>query len=282
MTAATIPVLRARPVRRLRLSGRKYLAAFRVSLRSQLAYPGEMALRLLFVVIIMVIFSSLWHTTFAELGRSRLGGLSLGQMLWYLAITESILLSCPRDSIRIDEEVRSGQLAYALARPYSYLLFRFAQVWGERLPRFALTFAAAVTLATIFSGEVGVSWSGVLAGLPVLVLALTVDYLLVLAICLLAFWVEDTNSFLFIYDRFLMILGGMLLPLELFPDALEQLARVLPFSMLVYAPARTFVHPNLGGLPALLSRQMVTLAVALALAGLLFRHAVRRLQANGG
>jgi ABC-2 type transport system permease protein len=72
------------------------------------------------------------------------------------------------------------------------------------------------------------------------------------------------------------------LPLELFPDVLERVAQVLPFSMMVYAPARTFVDPDLGVLPTLLARQALTLAAALALAGLLFRYAVRRLQTNGG
>lgn len=261
---------------------RKYVAAFRVSLLSVLAYPAELWLRTVFLFIIMLVFSALWHTTYEELGQSRLGGLSLSQLLWYLAITESIMLSRPRTAIQFDADVRSGQLAYDLARPYSYLLFRFAQTCGERLPRFLTTLAVAVALATVFSGGVGVGWDGLAAGLPVLALALTLDYLFVLTICLLAFWVEDTSAFLFIYDRFLMILGGMLLPLELFPDALAAVARALPFAGIVYAPARMFVAPDLGDGLALVARQLGWLAVALLAGGWLFRYATRRLQSNGG
>jgi ABC-2 type transport system permease protein len=260
----------------------KYLAGFRVSLRSQLAYPAEMWLRLIFVFLIMFIFSSLWRTTYSELGRSTLGGLTLGQMLWYLAITESIILSRPRDSVRMDEEVRTGQLAYQLARPYNFVLYRFAQIMGERLPRFLITLVAAAALATVFSGEIGASWRGLLAGVPVLALALTLDFFIVLAISLLAFWTEDTTAFLFIYDRFLMILGGMLLPLELFPGVLEAVARALPFPAVIYAPARTFVAPDAELLAATLAHQVIWLVAAGLVAGWFFGYAVRRLQANGG
>lgn len=282
MSARAIPIVEERGTRRLGLSARKYGAVFRLSVMNQLAYPAEMWLRTIFVFIIMFIFSSLWHTTYGEMGRSRLGGLTLGQMLWYLAITESILLSRPRDAMRIDEEVRTGQLAYQLARPYNYPFYRFAQMWGERLPRFVITLAVAGALATLFSGGVAIGWEGLAAGLPALLLALAIDFLLVLTISLFAFWVEDTAPFLFIYDRFLMILGGMLIPLELFPDVLERIARVLPFSAVVYVPARMFVDPDGGRLAVLLAQQVIVLVVAGAVALWLFRYAERRLQSNGG
>jgi ABC-2 type transport system permease protein len=272
-----------RPVTgRIGASLRKYGAVFRLSLLAQLAYPAEIWLRLLFVFIIMFVFSSLWHTAYAEMGRSTLGGLNLSQMLWYLAITESIILSRPRDAMRIDDEVRTGQLAYQFARPYNYLLYRFAQMWGERLPRFLITAVVAVTLATVFSRAAGASMAGLMLGVPALLLALAIDFMLVTAISFLAFWVEDTAPFLFIYDRFLMILGGMLLPLELFPGLLETVARLLPFSAIVYAPARVFVDPHGADLIRLLMHQMLALIGASIVAILLLRYAERRLQSNGG
>ena len=282
MTAPAAAAAPRVPARRPFAAARKYGAAFRLALQSQIAYPAEMWLRTIFVGVIMFIFSSLWHTTYGELGRDRLGGLTLAGMLWYLAFTESIILSRPRDAVRLDEEVRTGQLAYQLSRPYNFLLYRFAQVWGERLPRFAVTLLVAAAMAVLFSGGVAVGPAGLLAGLPVLALALAIDFLFVIAISLFAFWAEDTTSFLFIYDRFLMILGGLLLPLDLFPGVLEPIARALPFAVVIYQPARMFVDPDGGRLVAVLAQQLVWLAVATLLAGGLFRYAVRRLQSNGG
>ena len=42
-----------------------------------------------------------------------------------------------------------------------------------------------------------------------------------------------------------MILGGMLIPLELFPERMQPILRALPFAGIVYGPARMFVHPDL-------------------------------------
>ena len=261
---------------------RKYAAAFRVSLRTQLAYAGEVWLRTLFLLLIMFIFSSLWHTTYTETGRATLGGFTLTQMLWYLAITESIILSRPRESFRIDEEVRTGGIAYALARPYNFVLYRYAQVLGERLLRMGINLAVALPLALVFTGGVGLRLAGLLPGLLVLLGAVTIDYLLVISVQLLAFWVEDTVAFQFIYDRLLMILGGMLLPISLFPGPLEAVARTLPFSAIVNGPAQTLVRFDAHDFLALLVRQGAALAGAALLAGLVFRLGVRRVHANGG
>jgi ABC-2 type transport system permease protein len=266
----------------LRRWRRKYGTAFRVSVVNQLAYPGELWLRTIFLVLIMFIFSSLWHTTYGELGRATVGGFTLTEMLWYLAITESLILSRPRDSLRIDEEVRTGDLAYALVRPYSFVCFRYAQMLGERLVRLGVNLAVALPLAFLFSRGIGLDRQGLLPGAAIVLGAITIDYLLVLAICLLAFWVEDTASFLFVYDRLLMILGGMLLPISLFPDRLEAIARALPFSAVVYAPALVLVQFEPGLVVQVALRQGAALVVATVLAVAVFRLGVRRIHTNGG
>lgn len=281
MTVVNSAMPRARSVLRLRRAG-KYVAIFRTGLMTQLAYPADLWLRTIFVVVIMFIFSSLWRTTYGETGSATLGGLSFTQMLWYLAITESVLLSRPRDSVQIDVDVRSGTLAYQLARPYNYVLYRFAQISGERLPRFGATVVVAGATAALFSGGLALTPAGLTLGLPVLLLALSLDFLMVLTVSLLALWLEDTTPFIFIYDRFLMILGGMLLPLELFPDALERILRLLPFAAVVYAPARLFVDPSLSDAVRLVGIQSVWLAVFAVAGSLLFAAVSRRLQSNGG
>jgi ABC-2 type transport system permease protein len=260
----------------------KYWTALRVSVQNQLAYPGELWMRTIFIVLIMFIFSSLWHTTYGEMNAASFGGFTLTQMLWYLAITESVMLSRPRDSLRIDEEVRSGDVAYALIRPYSFVGYRYAQMLGERLVRFGINLAVAAPLAFLFSGGVGISAAGMLPGAVAIFTAISIDFLFVLAVSLLAFWIEDTSSMLFIYDRLLMIVGGMLLPLSLFPGPLEAIARALPFSAIINGPAQTLVLYEPGEFLILLVRQGLALAVAIVLALAVFELGVRRIHANGG
>ncbi|MEH1829812.1 MAG: hypothetical protein V7L22_31510 [Nostoc sp.] len=88
--------------------------------RSNLAYLGEVASRGIFLFVILYIFLQLWRVTYAETDAEELGGLTLAQMLWYLGITESIVLSSPQVALEVDEDVRTGALAVQLIRPLSY------------------------------------------------------------------------------------------------------------------------------------------------------------------
>jgi ABC-2 type transport system permease protein len=79
-----------------------------------------------------------------------------------------------------------------------------------------------------------------------------------------------------------MILGGMLLPLEIFPPAVQPLLRILPFSSIVYGPARLFVHPDPAFLADLVVRQGAAIAIFALGVALVYRAAVKRIHANGG
>ena len=124
--------------RDLRYALRKYNAVLRVSVASSLAYVYEVLFRSLFLIVLMFVFGQLWKTTYTARGVSLLGGFSINDMIWYLAAAETIATSMPQLTRRIDEDVRSGRLAYLLGRPYNYVLYNFAQYLGERLVRFCI------------------------------------------------------------------------------------------------------------------------------------------------
>ncbi|HEU5317285.1 MAG TPA: ABC-2 family transporter protein [Chloroflexota bacterium] len=261
----------------------KYGAVFSTTVRTQLAYAGEMALRTSFLVIILYVFLQLWQATFAAQGATAIAGFGVAQMVWYLALTEAIVMSRPRLSGILDEEVRSGEIAYRLVRPYAYAGYHLAAHAAERGLRFLVNLAVGTALALLYVGPVAPSWSGVPVALVVAALGALIDFLALFGIGLLAFWIEDTSSVQLIYSRLVMLLGGMLLPLEVFPEPVGSVARALPFSTMVYAPARlALAGGDAAWVLELLARQAVTLAVGGALVWLLYRAAARRVNVNGG
>jgi ABC-2 type transport system permease protein len=266
----------------LGLTARKYAAIFTTTLRDQLAYLGEMLLRTVFLVLILYIFLQLWRAAYAAQGSDTMAGFSVAQMIWYLALTESIVLSRPSVSRAVDEEVRSGAIAYTLGRPYGYASYRLTTYLAERLLRFLTTLAVAGTLAMLYVGPVEVSPASLAAALVATVVAVAIDFVAVFGIGLLAFWVEDTSSLDLIYSRAVMLLGGMLLPLDVFPDWLQRVAFSLPFSAMLHGPARLALSESPGDLWPLLGRQLFYLAAASAAVSLLYRSALRRLNVHGG
>ncbi|MBL1202702.1 MAG: ABC transporter permease [Nostoc sp. GBBB01] len=224
----------------------------------------------------------MWRITYAQTDAEQLGGLTLAQMLWYLGITESIVLSSPQVALEVDEDVRTGALAVQLIRPLSYPLYRLWTTLGERTVRFGLNVAIASLVALLFVGTIPLTFRGILLFVAVLPLAFVLDFLATFLVGLGAFWLENTSGLMLIYSRLTMILGGMLIPLELLPEKWQPILQALPFASILYAPARLFVHPDLSFAGELLMRQGVAIVVLTVLVALVYRTAVKRIHAHGG
>jgi ABC-2 type transport system permease protein len=105
-------------IKALRLSAfRKLLLFVRIAGVQELSYRATLTGRLCFFIVILLVFSSLWRTIFAVAPLSAYGPAA---MLWYLFVTECITLSAPRLITDVEDDVRSGNIAYLMARPLSY------------------------------------------------------------------------------------------------------------------------------------------------------------------
>lgn len=261
---------------------RKYGWVSLISARSNLAYLNEAASRVFFLGIILFVFLRLWQVAYNETGSTSLAGLTLSEMLWYLMIAESIILSGPRVAQIVDEDVRTGALAVQLVRPICYPLYQLSVTLGERLVRFLVTAAAGTVVAIVLVGPIHLSAAGLICFALSLPLSFTLDFLGNFLIGLGAFWLEDTSGLLLIYSRLTMILGGMLLPLDLFPDAVKPLLQALPFASIIYGPARMFVHPSVSTLSELVLKQGIAIAGFTVAIVLVYTKALKRIHAHGG
>src|SRR5579883_1596048 len=269
------------PGARLRLACLKYLAVLRASAASNVAYIAEVVFRALFLIALIFIIGQLWKTTFAQ-HSSLLPGFTVNSMVWYLAAAETLATSMPALTRRIDQEVRSGELAYLLGRPCSYILYNYAHYLGERLIRLALCALVAASVALIFVGPPHFSLAGVAAWPLMVLLAISIEFACYFAIGLLAFWTENTQPFSFAFSRFVLVLGGVLAPIEIFPQPLRSIAQALPFSTILYGPARTLIHFEPARFLGLLVQQGITLAVTSMILLALYTIAIRRVSINGG
>jgi ABC-2 type transport system permease protein len=263
-------------------SWQKYGWVGLIAARSSLAYAGEVATRIIFLGVILFIFLQLWRVTYAGTAASELGGFSLTQMLWYLAMTEAIMLSRGKVTLEVDEDVRSGALAVQLIRPLSYPLYRLFTALGERLISFSLSAVAGTVIVLVLVGPISFSFTGLILFALALPLAFVLDFLSFFCIGLCAFWLEDTSGLMLIYSRLTMILGGMLIPLELFPEWSQSVLRALPFSSIVYGPAKLFVTPSLEFFLDLLLRQGLATLVGAVLVMFVYRAGLKRISAQGG
>lgn len=261
---------------------RKYAAVAEVNLRSRLAYLWDQLISNLFLIIIIYVFVKLWQVTYAAQGSGTITGYTLPQMIWYLVATEAIIFSLPRTHATLEQEVREGDLALRLNKPYSYLLFHYSASLGEGLFRLFTGLLLGGLTAYLMVGGIPFSLSSVSALLIIYLLTQGLHFCYGAAIGLAAFWTEDITGLFFLFDRVKWILGGLLLPIEVFPAPVRAVAELLPFQHMLYGPARLFVKFSWDGAGRLAAAQALWLTVFAAVCAGLYRLGVRRVDINGG
>jgi ABC-2 type transport system permease protein len=103
-----------------------------------------------------------------------------------------------------------------------------------------------------------------------------------LIIGLLAFYIEEVSPVYWIYQKFVFILGGMLIPLDFFPVWLRNIVRFLPMAYISYFPAR--LCTNFNGILYLkgFAMQITYILLFIILLSFLFSRGKKRLQVHGG
>ena len=234
------------------------------------------------MAVILYVFLNLWRAVYDQSEGDRVGGYTIVQMLWYLAVTEAIMMSTHGTAAVIDHDVRTGSVAVQLLRPLSYPLYRLWTSMGERLVRFTLNMVVGAAVATVFVGPLGLTQETVAMFGFAIAGAFVLDFLGYCLIGLGAFWMENTAGIALIYARAVMLLGGMMIPLDLFPDPIRDILEALPFASILYGPARLFVSPDPGFFLDLIVSQAVAIAVLSAAVVMVYRSGLRRIHANGG
>jgi ABC-2 type transport system permease protein len=264
----------------------KYWYIFKTQLLNSLAYPGDLFSRSLAILMFMWIFTQLWRTTYQATSGSPdmpISGLTLRDTLWYLMLAETIVLSKPRLATQIAVFVKDGSIAYLLNKPYNFLLYQASVGMGEGSIQMIVNFITGGSLVWLLVGPPPLtspaSWLLVLVSI---LLAWMIDFCFSALIGMAAFVTEDVTAFEWIYAKFVLLLGGTLIPLNFLPGWLYSIVRYTPFAFSVYGPAYFFVNPSLSNFLYLFPGQITWLIFLGSLTALAYRKGMQFLTVNGG
>ena len=258
---------------------RAHAATFACSFRERLRYPAESLGFAVFLPALLFVFASLWTAT----SRAHpLGGWTPARLVLYLLVTELVTMSPGWAHQAIAASVRSGDVAGDLLRPVHWVPMQLARTLGNACARFLILLAAgSVALVALF-GAPRLDVRGVVAVSVLLPLAIALDCCARVLVGLLAFWFEESSPFFWIWQKLAFVMGGLMIPLDLYPPWLQSAAACLPFSAMIYGPARALVAFDAHEAASALARLLAWLAVAVLLLTLTFSRASRRLALNGG
>ncbi|HWL37210.1 MAG TPA: ABC-2 family transporter protein [Frankiaceae bacterium] len=260
------------------MSARAAAVTFDIATRRGLAERGQMLVSVGFYAIVTFALAAVWDAAAAANGGS-VAGYSAVALTWYVATTEAATM--PINARLIEDlgfAINDGTVATEMLRPVPPLTVRVATELGRATPRLGACVVVGLALALAVGGAPP-SVPALLLTVPSLVLAVACNLVAMHAFAGAGFWLRDTRSSWFLYQKFVFLVGGMLIPLEVLPSALSAVARALPFMAMAYAPARLASgHVE----PYLLLVQAGWLAVLWLVAVRVYTRGERRLQAAGG
>ncbi|MDG9720383.1 ABC-2 family transporter protein [Streptomyces sp. DH24] len=264
-------------------SGRLYAAVAAGGFRRYATYRAATAAGVftntVFGLILVHTYLALWDE------KPHLGGYDQAQAVTYVWLGQALFAALAIQGggfeTELMERIRTGDVAIDLYRPADLQLWWLAADAGrslfQLLGRGVIPFAAGTLLFPTALPDDPLTWLAF--GVAVL-LATLVSFGIRYLAALSAFWLLDGTGVL----QMLMVVGlfssGMLLPLNVFPGALGDVVRALPWSSLLQAPADVL----LGEADPLgtFAFQAGWAAVLLAAGRLLQAAAARRVVVQGG
>jgi ABC-2 type transport system permease protein len=261
------------------MNARKYLAlastAARHSVSSRAAIFGRMG----FYALLLFIFSRLWEVVLAQ---QPIAGIGADNYVWYVAITEWIILSLPMAHTEVEDDLRTGALVYRLTRPTPYPAAKLAEVFGDALVRMGFLGTAGFVFAWAITGTVPMSPGTFALLIPVGVLAAALSLVFYFIIGLTSFWIHDCHPVYWLWQKAGFVLGGLLVPLELYPDWLRRIAEVSPFAAILHGPGSLALGADPASVLPVVAKLGAWTGVAIVLVIIVYRAALRRVVVGGG
>ena len=258
----------------------KYGLAADLGLRNRLAYRGNFVGGLFTYGLFIFVFSRIWAAAYA--GKSSIAGYDYAMSVWYFIIAEVSAFGFGHFYSSLSDDMKSGQVAYLLTRPYSFVGYHWAQAMGQGLLDAAVLLAGGILAGFLVAGappEPSVwRWGLVVVSL---VIAGSLQFFIQMAIAMTAFWVEENTAFFWIYQKLCLIIGTFL-PLEFLPETARRIALWTPLPSVTYAPARIAVAATAPEALGLVGAQLGWLAFSALACALVFRAGRSKITIQGG
>ncbi len=264
----------------------KYLTVFNLGIQNTFVYRWNYFLRALFGLIPLAGTIFLWRAVFKEHGGG-LHGYDYGSMIYYylLTILVSNLVTPTEDEWQIASDIREGQINSFLTKPMNYLGYRFSIFLSGRLVYTAVTIVPIALIFFYFRHYL------VFPTTPLtyvfaffsLVMAAFIQFFITYTLALMAFWILEISTIVFIVYSFEYFLGGQMFPIDIMPTAVQAVMKWLPFYYELFCPIAIFQERLRGAeLVEGLGIQVIWVIVTFAAAHMMWRRGLGHYQAVGG
>lgn len=266
---------------------KKYWHVINIGIQSTLVYRVNFLVRAVFGLVPLLSLILLWRAIHEGAHAPEVGGYSLPEVVTYYLMMNVViaLTAVTEDDWQIAADIRDGRISQFLLKPIDYLRFRLCLFAAGRL---VYTLSSLVPTAAFlwFQREYllppASGWH-LAAFLVALGLTALLQFFVSFTMALLAFWVLEVATFIFILFAFEYLAGGHLFPIDMLPPALQRALELTPFPYLLYFPVQVYLGRVEGtALATGLAIQAIWVVGIYALARWVWSRGVRHYSAVGG
>lgn len=266
---------------------KKYWHVINIGIQNSMAYRFNFFTRALFGFIPVAATLYLWRTVYESKGGANVGDYTFGQMISYylLIVIVDALTAVNEDDWQIAADIRDGNISQFLLKPVNYLTYRLALFFSGRM-MYTLFAIIPVSLFIFFlrryfspPPDIATFFLFLLSTFLTALLQFFTSYTL----ALLAFWVLEVSTFIFIVFAFEYIASGHLFPLDILPTTMQKILAFTPFPYQMYFPVSIYLGKISGAaLWRGLAVQLFWVALTYGLARLMWNRGIRKYGAVGG
>jgi ABC-2 type transport system permease protein len=195
------------------------------------------------------------------------------------------LTAVNEDDWQIAADIKDGNISQFLLKPMDYLAYRLCLYGAGRIGYLTVA-AIPLALFIVCLREYFVlpaSWATLGLFLVSTVLTALLQFFMSYTMALLAFWVLEVSTFIFILFAFEYLASGHLFPLDILPRGLEQALFFTPFPYQLYFPVSVYMGKAAGAdmIRGLMIQGLWVIA-AYGLARFAWRRGIKKYSAVGG
>lgn len=259
-----------------------------IGIQNTLVYRVNFLFRACFGLIPLMATIYLWRAVFrSNPDQPAVAGYTLAAMTSYYLVATIVdaLTAVAEDDWQIAADIKDGNISQFLLKPIDYLTYRLC-LFGAGRVIYTGVACLPVTLFLVAQREFFLLPAD---GLTSAVFAVSVvltallQFFISYTMALLAFWVLEVSTFIFILFAFEYLAGGHLFPLDILPPTLATILNFTPFPYQLYFPVSVYLGRISGAeMWQGLAIQAGWVVAAYALARFVWGRGIRRYSAVGG
>lgn len=255
---------------------KKYLAFgkyyFKDQISSILDFIGPMVSYIIHIFVLSQLFDFIFANKVVD-------GFSKNDLVWYVIFAEIFMYSFHYAYRLIAQSLRNGDIAYNLSKPYNFMI-RIISEQLSTLPRSALYAIIGIILGNIIAGPLNIVWYNIPFIILIFILGLIVLLLLNLIVGVLALWLgNDVSSVWLIVSKFMLIL--IFTPLDFFPKVVQSVVKFIPTTHITYTPSELLVHFSYSNFANAFIYEIYSLILLGILCYIIYKKGVKKLNVTG-